>query len=73
MGLRDPYADRQPGAEKRVEVPADVEDVVVPEYAADLPPEQLAVLVETTKQRQLAQHLPNDIAGSGTRRRDPRR
>lgn len=68
MGLRDPQAGRAPGAEHTLDIGADVEDVELPEYAADLSAVELAKLVAARKQRQLAEHLPADIPGSGTRR-----
>lgn len=71
MGLRDPLAPRQPGAEPTLDIPDDVDHVEVPEYAADLSPAELAKLVAARKERQLAEHLPSDIPGFGTRR-DPR-
>lgn len=73
MGLRDLNAPRQPGAEPALELDISLEDVVVPEYAADLSQEELVKLVAARKARQLEAVLPSDLPGSGTRPDDGRR
>ena len=70
MPLRDHHAGRQPGAEHPLDIDAD-DVIALPEYAADLPQEELEKLVLAQRQRRLGDALPSDLPGTGARR-DPR-